>query len=263
MSPFASSLADRSAVITGGGRGIGAAIAGALVERGVRVLVSARSADEIEATAERVRRDGVEAHAVRCDVSDPDDVRSLAEQARELLGPVDILVNNAGFAPSAPLAAIDLESWQQVFAVNVTGTLLCSQAFAPGMADRGWGRVVNVASIAGRVGAPYIAAYAATKHAVVGLTRALGAELAKSGVTVNAVCPGYVDTPLTEASIERIVGKTGMSEEEVRQHLTEASPQGRLMEPSEVAYLVACLCEDDARGINAQAIVLDGGGVQA
>ena len=263
MSPIASSLADRSAVITGGGRGIGAAIAAALAERGVRVLVSARSADQIEAVADELREGGAEAHAVPCDVSDPAEVRSLAEQARELLGPVDILVNNAGFAPSAPLAAIDLEGWHQVFAVNVTGTLLCSQAFAPGMADRGWGRVVNVASIAGRVGAPYIAAYAATKHAVVGLTRALGAEMAKSGVTVNAVCPGYVDTPLTEASIARIVDKTGISEDDVLQHMRESSPQGRLMDPSEVAYLVVCLCEDDARGINAQAIVVDGGGVQA
>lgn len=258
-----SSLADRTAVITGGGRGIGAAIAEALTERGVRVVVSARSEEQIEATAERLSGNGAEAYAVRCDVSDPADVRALAERSRELLGPVDILINNAGFAPSAPLSGIDLEGWQRVFDVNVTGTLLCSQAFAPEMAERGWGRVVNVASIAGRVGAAYIAAYAATKHAVIGLTRALGAEMAKAGVTFNAVCPGYVDTPLTEASIERIVAKTGISQDDVLTHMRESSPQGRLMDPSEVAFLVACLCEDDARGINAQAIVIDGGGVQA
>ena len=258
-----SSLAERSAVITGGGRGIGAAIAEALTARGVRVVVSARSEEEIEATAERLSDNGAKAYAVPCDVSDPGQVAALADQARELLGPVDILVNNAGFAPSAPLTGIDLEGWQRVFDVNVTGTLLCSQAFAPGMAERGWGRVVNVASIAGRVGAPYIAAYAATKHAVIGLTRALGAEMAKTGVTFNAVCPGYVDTPLTEASIERIVDKTGISEDDVLKHMRDSSPQGRLMDPSEIAFLVASLCEDEARGINAQAIVIDGGGVQA
>ena len=257
------SLSGRGAVITGGGRGIGAAVAAALSERGVRVVVSARSTDQIEATAAKLRADGAEAHAVPCDVADAKEVAKLAKRAQELVGPVEILINNAGFAPSAPLRAIELADWQRVFAVNVTGTMLCTQAFAPQMFEQGWGRVVNIASIAGRVGAPYISAYAASKHAMVGLTRALGAEFAKSGVTVNAVCPGYVDTPMTELSVARIMEKTGMAEDKVRDHLTEASPQGRLMEPSEVAYLVACLCESHAQGINAQAIVIDGGGVQA
>ncbi len=258
-----SSIDGKAAVVTGGSRGIGAAIAAALAARGARVVVSSRSQKQVEESAEKLRSKGADAHAVVCDVSDPEQVRSLAQRSHDLIGEVDILVNNAGFAPSAPLREIELEDWERVFAVNVTGTLLCTQAFAPQMATRGWGRVVNLASIAGRVGAPYIAAYAATKHAVVGLTRALGAEMAKTGVTVNAVCPGYVDTPMTEVSIARIRDKTGMEEADVRRYMSESSPQGRLMDPEEIAYLVACLCEDGARGINAQAIVVDGGGVQA
>ncbi len=257
------SLSGKGAVVTGGGRGIGAAVATALAQRGTRVVVSARSAEQIEAVAQELRSAGCDAHAVRCDVSDSQQVAALAQRAQELVGSVQILVNNAGFAPSAPLRAIELADWERVFAVNVTGTMLCTQAIVPQMVEQGWGRVVNIASIAGRVGAPYISAYAASKHAVVGLTRALGAEFAKSGVTVNAVCPGYVDTSMTELSVARIMEKTGMVEDKVRQHMDQASPQGRLMEPSEVAYLVACLCEEQAQGINAQAIVLDGGGVQA
>lgn len=255
-------LAGKGAVVTGGGRGIGAEIARGLAAEGARVIVSARSRDQIEAVAAELRDRGAEAWAVPCDVSDADSVKALADAAREHLGRVDVLVNNAGIATSAPLAAIELEEWNRIFAVNVTGTFLCTQAFVPAMVEAGWGRVVNVASVAGRMGAAYIATYAASKHAVVGFTRAVGHEVAAAGVTVNAVCPGYVDTAMTDESVERIVAKTGLDAGDTRRRLENQSPQQRLMTPEEVAWLTVRLCTPDARGVNAQAIVLDGGAVQ-
>jgi len=190
-------------------------------------------------------------------------VRALAAAAAERMGKADILINNAGIATSGPLKAITLETWNRVFAVNATGTFLCTQALLPGMVERGWGRVVNVASIAGRTAAPYIAAYAASKHAVIGFTRAVAAEVAASGVTVNAVCPGYVDTKMTDDSVARIAAKTGMPAAEARERILGTSPQHRLMEPEEVAFLVLTLCDPRARGVNGQAVVLDGGALLA
>ena len=186
---------------------------------------------------------------------------ALAREAGARLGAVDILVNNAGVAPSAPLRSITLESWNRTFAVNTTGTFLCTQAFVPGMVERGWGRVVNVASIAARAGASYIATYAASKHAVLGFTRSIAAELAPSGVTINAVCPGYVDTGMTEESVARIVAKTGISREKAAAAILATSPQRRLLEPAEVAYLVVSLCHPLAKGVNGQALVVDGGSI--
>ncbi len=256
-------LAGRGAVVTGGGRGIGAAVASALAEEGARVVVSARSTGQIEAVAAELRDRGADAWAVTCDVSDPEAVRALAAAAAEKLGGVDILVNNAGIARSAPLKSLSLEEWNTIQAVNATGTFLCTQAFLGPMVERGWGRVVNIASIAGKMGAAYIAAYAASKHAVIGFTRSVAAEVATTGVTVNAVCPGYVDTPMTEGSVANIAAKTGHDADRVMQNLRAMSPQNRLMEPEEVAYLVLTLCDERARGVTGQSLVLDGGGVQA
>jgi 3-hydroxybutyrate dehydrogenase len=256
-------LENRGAVVTGGGRGIGAAVARALAAVGARVVVSARSIDEIENVAENLRRQGHEATAVTCDITDPEQVEALARESVEFLGGVDILVNNAGIATSAPFKAISLEDWERVMAVNVTGPFLCTRAFIPGMIEAGWGRVVNVASVAGKVGQPYIAAYCASKHALVGLTRAVAVEVAAKGVTVNAVCPGYVDTPMTDRSVHNITSKTSLSEAEARDYLQKLNPQGRLMEPEEVAHLVVSLCAPLAKGINGQAVILDGGAVQS
>jgi NAD(P)-dependent dehydrogenase (short-subunit alcohol dehydrogenase family) len=255
------SLSGRTAVVTGGGRGIGAAVARALAVEGVRVLVAARSLGEVEAVADGIRLRGGDAAAARCDVSDPESVAGLGAAARERFGAVDVLINNAGIATSAPVHKITLEEWDRVFAVNVTGTMLCTQQFLPGMLQRGWGRVVNVASIAGRTGAAYIATYAASKHAVVGFTRSVAAEVAARGVTVNAVCPGYVDTPLTEESIRRIVERTGRGADEAREAILATTPQHRLLDPEEVAYATVMLCRDEARGINGQALVIDGGAI--
>ncbi|MFN7941263.1 MAG: SDR family NAD(P)-dependent oxidoreductase [Thermoanaerobaculia bacterium] len=252
-------LAGRRAVVTGGGRGIGAATCRALAAAGAAVLVAARSSAEVEAVAEEIRGAGGSAHAARVDVTDPDSIAALAALAEARLGGVDLLVNNAGIASSAPLKSTPLEEWTRILTVNATGSYLVTRALIGGMLERRWGRVVTVASIAGLRGAAYITAYTASKHAVVGFTRALAAEVAARGVTVNAVCPGYVDTPMTEESIARIVAKTGLAPEEARARIVATNPQGRMIDPEEVAYAVACLCDERARGINGQAIAVDGG----
>jgi len=252
-------LSGRTAVVTGGGRGIGAETARALAAAGARVVVSARTDTEIALVAAELAASGHEAHAVAGDVTDPASVERLFTEATTRLGQVDILVNNAGISSSAPLRRQSIEEWRRLFAVNVEGTFLVTRAFLPAMVEAKWGRVVNVASVAGRTGAPYIAAYAASKHAVVGFTRAVAAEVAASGVTVNAVCPGYVDTPMTDRSIENITAKTGLEAGEARRRLVEASPQRRLITPAEVAFLIAMLCDERARGIHGQTLGVDGG----
>ena len=256
-------LEGRRAVVTGGGRGIGAVVARTLGESGARVVISARSAAEIERTAAELRDGGLDVRAEPCDVTDPGSVDRLAAAAQEALGGVDILVNNAGISFSAPLGKTDLADWENLFQVNATGTFLCTRAFLPGMIDQHWGRIVNIASVAGLTGAKYISAYAASKHAVVGLTRSLADEVAAAGVTVNAVCPGYADTSMTQVSIDRIVEKTGRSQSEARDSILAASPQRRLIAPEEIARAVLWLCEESSAGVNGQAIVIDGGALRA
>lgn len=254
-------LAGRAAVVTGGGRGIGAAVARALSAAGAAVLVAARTRSQVEAVAREIGAAGAGAWAASCDVTDPASVRALAETAQQRLGKVDILVNNAGLAHSAPIHRITLEDWNQLFTVNATGTLLCTQAFLPGMIEHRWGRVVNVASIAGLSGGQYIAAYSAAKHAVIGFTRSVAAEVARHGVTVNAVCPGWVDTAMTVEAIRRVTDKTGRTKEQVVQAILETTPQHRLLSPEEIAHAVLSLCGENARGINGHTLVIDGGAI--
>ena len=169
------------------------------------------------------------------------------------------MVNNAGIATSNPVKRLQLDDWNQIMAINATGTFLCTRAFLPGMLDRSWGRIINVASVAGLRGGRYIAAYVASKHAQIGFTRALAAEVASAGITANAICPGYVDTPMTDFSVANIVDKTGVSPEEARARILSLSPQKRLIRPEEIAHVALMLCGDDGEGINGDAIVLDGG----
>jgi len=266
-------LSGRTAIVTGAGRGIGKAIALSLGEEGARVALFARSADEIDAVRDRLiasaagesvpaggGRPSPRAASFRCDVTDPDSVRAACAAAEAALGPADILVNGAGDAVAAPFAKTDLELWERLLRVNLTSAFLVTKEVLPGMAHRGWGRVVNLASVAGLTGAAYVSAYTAAKHGLVGLTRALSQEVAKSGVTVNAVCPGYVDTPMTDRSVANIAEKTGMTPEKARAFLAGRSPQARHLFREEVAGLVLYLVSDAARGVNGQAIALDGGG---
>jgi NAD(P)-dependent dehydrogenase (short-subunit alcohol dehydrogenase family) len=248
-------LQGRRALVTGAGRGIGRAAALRLAGQGSALVLASRTRAEVEAAAEEARRCGVAASAVVADVARPDEVAALFREA----GPVDILVSAAGVAPSAPLVKTSDEVWRQALETNLSGTFYCLRSALPGMMERGWGRVVNLASIAGKTGYPYIAAYAASKHGVLGLTRVAALEAAERGVTVNAVCPGYVDSPMTDASIARIVDKTGLKAADVRKRIEDMSPQKRLMTVDEVAALVVFLCGDDARGITGQALSLDGG----
>lgn len=256
-------LDERTAVVTGGGRGIGAAIARILAAAGAAVVVSARTRGEIEGVAAMLAERGHRAHAIACDVTDEESVERLAREAAERVGDIDILVNNAGVAFSAPLHKTAKDDWNRVMAVNATGTFLCARAFVPGMVARKWGRVINIASTAGRTGGKYMTAYAASKHAVIGLTRCVAAEVAAHGVTVNAICPGYVDSEMTRESLERIVRETGRPMDQALDAILRTTPQRRLIEPEEVAHLALGLCDDAARGVTGQAIVLDGGGLLA
>jgi NAD(P)-dependent dehydrogenase (short-subunit alcohol dehydrogenase family) len=253
-------LAGKRALVTGGGRGIGRSIALALAGAGAAVVVSARNLEELESLARQIENDGGRAHVVACDVTDPDQVADLAAAVQERLGGLDILVNNAGGAGSHKFAGHPDELWHRMLAVNLTSVFYVSRAFAPGMVAQEWGRIINVASIAGKVGGRYIAAYTAAKHGVLGLTRALAVELAPH-VTVNAICPGYVDTPMTDDTIANIAARTRLTAAQARQSLEQTNPQNRLIEPEEIAAVALLLAQEYGRGITGQALNVDGGAV--
>jgi NAD(P)-dependent dehydrogenase (short-subunit alcohol dehydrogenase family) len=250
------SLTGHHAVVTGAGSGIGRATAERLAEAGCQVTLIGRHVARLNETADRI---GDLAFAAPADVTDPDALAAAIEVGRDRFGPVDILINNAGAATSAPFLKTDADDLRAMLALNLEAPAEAARLVLPGMLTRRWGRIVNVASTAGLKGYPYVSAYAAAKHGLVGLTRALALEVAAKGVTVNAVCPGFTETELVAKSVESIIAKTGRSEEEARAALAASNPQGRLITPDEVATTIVWLCGDGASGVNGAAVPVAGG----
>ena len=245
-------------MVTGASRGIGSAVAAALAAEGAAVTITGRQAESLEARAAAL---GAGVSFVVMDVAEEASVQRGFEEIRARAPRIDILVNNAGAAASAPFTKTDPALWRRMLDVNLTGCYLCTREVLPGMLERRYGRIVNIASTAGLTGYPYVSAYVAAKHGVIGLTRALAREAAAAGITVNALCPGYTDTDLVREAIANISAKTGKSEAEARAALTESNPQRRLVQPDEVAQAALWLCSDGAAAVNGQAIAIAGGEV--
>jgi NAD(P)-dependent dehydrogenase (short-subunit alcohol dehydrogenase family) len=255
-------LAGKHAVVTGGGRGIGAAVALELGRLGADLTLMGRNLESLNSAAAEVRNyHDVRLRTVTVDVTQEAAVVEAFAAAADAFGPPAVLINNAGVAGSAPFKRMDLDHWREMLDVNATGTFLCTRQVIGDMLDASWGRIVNIASIAALRGYAYIAAYAASKHAVLGLTRSLAMEFATTGVTVNAVCPGYTNTDMLERTVANIVSKTRLGEEQARAELLRTNPQGRFIQPDEVAATVGWLCLPSSGSITGQAIAVAGGEV--
>ncbi|MDZ7292544.1 MAG: SDR family oxidoreductase [candidate division KSB1 bacterium] len=251
------------AVVTGGGRGIGRAIALAFAREGLEVAVISRSLDQITNVQTEIEALGRRAIAIACDVSDKTAVTTTVARVREKLGPITVLVNNAGIHLAKRFAAVTDAEWQHMLAVNLTGIFYFTQVVLPDMEEAGWGRIINISSAAGRMGIPYAVPYNATKHGVVGFTRGLALDLARTGITVNAICPGWVRTDMTRVNAEGLAAKKGITYEQALEIITATSPQKRLIDPEEVAHLAVMLLSDLARSITGQELGVDGGIVVA
>jgi NAD(P)-dependent dehydrogenase (short-subunit alcohol dehydrogenase family) len=254
-------LKGKHAIVTGGSRGIGAAIATELARLGANLTLMGRDESALDSHRQKIAKDfAVEVASLVCDVSDEASVRNAFNASRDKLGEAYILVNNAGQSDAASLVDMKRELWDRMIAVNLTGTFLCSQQVLPAMIKNKSGRIINIASTAGLKGYSKVSAYSAAKHGVVGLTRALAAETAKLGITVNAVCPGYTETAMVEAAIANLMN-AGKSEDEARKMITRTIARGTLIQPEEVANAVVWLCSPNASAVTGQAIAVAGGEV--
>lgn len=249
----------KTAWVTGAGKGIGAEIARELAAQRIRVAVSARTLSDIENVQEQIHAAGGEALAVACDVTKPASIAGAVAAIQEKLGAITILVNNAGVGGSHKFVGHDDALWHKILDTNLNSVYYVTKAVAPMMLAENWGRVINIASVASKVGSKYTAAYTASKHGVLGLTRALAMEFMGNNITVNAICPAYVDTPMTDGTVANMQARTKMSAEAARGYLEKLSPQNRLITPEEVAHVVLMLIAEEARGITGQAINVDGG----
>jgi len=253
-------LSNKRTLITGGSKGIGRAIALAFSHAGAAVALSSRTLADAQIVAGEIIAAGGQAIPFACDVTELEQIAAMRTALLEQWGGVDILVNNAGIAGSHKFLGHPDELWHQILNVNLNGLYYVTKAFVPEMVEKKWGRIINIASVSSKVGAKYVAAYTASKHGVLGLTRALAVELTPH-ITVNAICPGYVDTPMTDTAIKNMTTRTQMTPEQARAFLEKTNPQGRLIEPDEVAAVALLLASDSARGITGQAINVDGGAV--
>jgi NAD(P)-dependent dehydrogenase (short-subunit alcohol dehydrogenase family) len=256
-------LTGKTVLVTGGGTGIGRSIALAYTSRKASVVVVGRNQSRLEGTAQACKQAGAELLPLRCDVTEKEEVEALKLEISERLGAVEILVNNAGTAPAANFLEMEDRLWRQVLDVNLNGTYRCCKVFLPDMIASGWGRIINIASTVARTAYPSTSAYATSKHAVLGLTRSLAVETARRGITVNAICPGYVDTELTRHNAELMAEKSGKTVEDVLRLFASTSPQKRLITPEEVAFVAVSLSSELARGITGQGIQVDGGTIMA
>ncbi|MCH8618879.1 SDR family oxidoreductase [Undibacterium sp. TS12] len=260
MTVLKRALQGRHALVTGGAKGIGLAIAKALLAEGASVSITGRNEANLQEAVVSLQALGKVQYLVM-DVSDADSVHLAFEQSQARDGRIDILINNAGQAGSASFLKTDTRLWDNMLAVNLSGSFHCMQQALPAMLESGWGRIINVVSTAGLKGYAYVSAYCAAKHAVIGLTRSVALEVASKGVTVNAVCPGYTETDIVKEAVANIVARTGRTEEQARVELAAGNPQKRLVQPQEVADAVLWLCMDGASAMNGQSIAVAGGEV--
>lgn len=252
-------VVNKVVLITGGSGGLGRVLAQAFARQGSRVVISARSAAKLQAAAEEIGRGGGEVLALPCDVTEKKQVEDLAAAIGARWGAVEILINNAGVARAAGILETTETMWDEILRTNLTGAFYCCQAFLPGMIEAKWGRIINIGSTTSKVGYSHVAAYVSSKHGLLGLTRALALETARLGITVNAICPGYLDDELTRDNAQRMAAKTGKSVEQILASFASTAPQRRLIDPEEVAGLALLLASDQLGGMTGQAVSVDGG----
>jgi 3-hydroxybutyrate dehydrogenase len=254
-------LAGKIVIITGGSGGLGAACAEAFAAEDCRVVLTARDQDKLNASAEKIARKGGQVLALACDVARRDQVHTLASRIIAAWGAGQILINNAGIARAARFLDMPDDLWDETLETNLTGAYNCCKVFLPGMIQSKWGRIINIASTTAKVGYPHVTAYTASKHGLLGLTRSLALETARQGITVNAICPGYVDDERTRENASIMAGKTGKSAAEILKLFAASAPQNRLISPAEVASLAVFIASERRVGMTGQAINVDGGAV--